>query len=464
MSTEPEKMKFYGGTFGACLPLIVFMGCMILIAALKMVSLVLFCMAGFAGLCAAFLLAKDKKEFEKATIAGIQNDTLCVIIFAFLLAGVLSQELRQSGLINGLIWAMTELGLKAGFLPLIGFIACCLISVATGTSNGAIVAVMPVLLPVAATAGANPAVVAGAIVSGAIFGDNLAPISDTTIASAVTQEAEVRDVVRTRLPYSMIAAVVSAILFVIVGFNTTTGVELPQIADSSSALTLIMLVIPVVMVILMLRGWNLIGTLIVCDILGFVFILVFGFMDAAVLFSAKGPIGSGLSGMLNVICFCFFMFSLLEMLKRSGVFGLLLDKLTGAAKTPRSAELICVAMEIVASFAIGAASVSILFVGPVVRKILQKHNIVNTRGANLIDGFGTSFAAIVPYNPVGLNAVSLAIASGVVAESFSFVDYLPYLFQSYMLMLLFGLSILTGIGRKFEKTPDAAAQTQTAEN
>lgn len=91
---EKKKMEFYGGTFGACLPLLVFMVCMIVTAAMKKVSLVLFCMAGFASLCVAFLLAKDKKEFEKAVVAGIQNDTLCVIIFAFLLAGILSQELR----------------------------------------------------------------------------------------------------------------------------------------------------------------------------------------------------------------------------------------------------------------------------------------------------------------------------------------------------------------------------------
>lgn len=143
-----KKMQFYGGTFGACLPLLVFMALMITIAALQKVSLVLFCMAGFAGLCTAFLLAKDKKEFEKAVVAGLKNDTLCVIIFAFLLAGVLSQELRQSGLIQGLTWLVTELGLSAGFLPLVGFIICALISTACGTSNGAIVAVLPVLLPV----------------------------------------------------------------------------------------------------------------------------------------------------------------------------------------------------------------------------------------------------------------------------------------------------------------------------
>ena len=453
---EKKKLEFYGGTFGACLPLITFMALMILIAAMKKVSLVLFCMAGFAGLCVAFLLAKDKKEFEKATVEGIKNNTLCTIIFAFLLAGILSQELRQSGLINGLIWAMTSVGLKAGFLPLIAFLACSLISVSCGTSNGAIVAVMPIVLPVGTAVGANPAVIAGAVVSGAIFGDNLAPISDTTIASAITQEAEVRDVVRTRLPYSLIAAAVSAVLFIIFGFLTADSSVLPEIVDSSSALTLVMLVVPVIMVILMLKGWGLVGTLLVCDILGFLFILVFGFISKETLFSASGPIGAGLTGMLNVICFSFFMFALLEMLNRSGVFGMLLEKIAKMATTPQKAEWLTVVIEIIAGFAIGAASISILFVGPVARSILKQHNIERTRGANIIDGIGTAFAGIVPYNPVGLNAVSLAIASGVVAEGFSFLSYLPYLFQSYMLILLFCLSIITGIGRRFEKNTDEA--------
>ena len=115
-----KRMQFYGGTLGACAPLLVFMCLMIVIAAMKKVSLVLFCMAGFAGLCVAFLLAKDKKEFEQAVVDGLKNDTLCVIIFAFLLAGILSQELRQSGLIQGLTWLVMKLGLSAGFLPLVG--------------------------------------------------------------------------------------------------------------------------------------------------------------------------------------------------------------------------------------------------------------------------------------------------------------------------------------------------------
>jgi len=457
---EEKKVLFYGGTFGACVPIIVFVACMITIAVMHMVSLVLFCIAGLVGLCAALILVKDKREFENAVIEGIQDNTLATIIFAFLLAGVLSQELRQSGLIQGIIWLMTVFNLNAAFLPVIAFICCCLISVATGTSNGAIVAVLPILLPVAASVGVNTSLMVGAIVSGAIFGDNLAPISDTTIASALTQEAEVKDVVRTRLPYALIAAGCSIVMYVIFGLRMTSNIALPAVADGTDAITLIMLAIPVIMVILMLHGWNLVGTLLVCDMLGVVFCLVFGFIKPSVMVSAEGPLGLGLTSMLNVICFCLFMFALLELLKRSGVFGLLIKKMEAKTKTPRQAELLTIGFEVIGGACIGAASVSILFVGPVVRKILQKQGIERTRGSNLLDGFGTSLGGLIPYNPMSLNAVSLALASGAVASSFSFIDYIPYLFHSYFLMLLFLLSVITGIGRRFEKPEEVNQESK----
>ena len=132
-------------------------------------------------------------------------------------------------------------------------------------------------------------------------------------------------------------------------------------------------------------------------------------------------------------------------------------------QTPRQAELVTILLSVIGSVAIGAASISILFVGPVVRKLLQTHNIERTRGSNLMDGISTGLAGIVPYNPVGLNAVSLAIASGVVSESFSFLDYVPYNFQSWLLILLFLLSAITGIGRRFEKSAAPAPEKPVAE-
>ena len=80
------------------------------------------------------------------------------------------------------------------------------------------------------------------------------------------------------------------------------------------------------------------------------------------------------------------------------------------------------------------------------------YNLEITRASNIMDGFFTGLGGCIPYNPISMNAVSLAIASGVVGESFSFLDYLPYNFHSMMLFILFLISILTGIGRRFEKT------------
>ena len=154
------------------------------------------------------------------------------------------------------------------------------------------------------------------------------------------------------------------------------------------------------------------------------------------------------------------MFALLELLKRSGVFGLLIKKMEAKTKTPRQAELLTIGFEVIGGACIGAASVSILFVGPVVRKILQKQGIERTRGSNLLDGFGTSLGGLIPYNPMSLNAVSLALASGAVASSFSFIDYIPYLFHSYFLMLLFLLSVITGIGRRFEKPEEVNQESK----
>lgn len=455
MDEKKKEMDFYLGKFGACLPMVVLVAFLMAIAVSGKVSLVLFCVAGFFALSTAFLLARDKKEFEDAVVNGIKDNTLCVIIFAFLLAGVLSQELRQSGLIEGLTWLTTSLNLDARFLPLIAFLTCALISTACGTSNGAIVAVLPVLLPLAVTLGATPAVVVGAIVSGAIFGDNLAPISDTTIASALTQETEVREVVRTRLVYSLIAGGISAALFIFFGFRTATAGVISEVADPNAAKTLVLLVIPVIMIILMLRGCNLITTLIVCDLIGALICVGFGFISVNDMLSATGPIGAGMTGMLNVILFSMFIFALLEMLGRSGVLDLLLSKATRMSKTPRSAEAVCGLMSIVGSWAIGAASVNILFIGPIARKILKQQNIERTRGSNILDGISTALAGIVPYNPVGMNALSLTLASGVVAETFSFLDYLPFCFHSMALFALFWLSILTGIGRRFEKEENA---------
>lgn len=447
---EKNEAKFYGGAFVPWIPIIVMIIGMVFCVATGNAGLLQFAMMGFFGLIIGFLIAKDKKNFGNICFAGLQNTMLSTVIMAFLMAGVLSQLLRMSGLIDGLIWAVGELNLHTGFIPVICFLACALISTSTGTSAGSVTAAAPVLIPLALELNCNVGLVCGAIVSGAIFGDNLAPISDTTIGSALTQEAKVSDVVRTRLPYSLIAGGISAVLFIILGMRTTSEQTASINVDSANAKALVLLVIPILMVILMRFGLDLVSTLLICDIIGIILNLVLGCISPATLFSADGPITQGMSSMLQIILFLFMLFILLEILNQSGAFNHLLNLFSRICKTPRSAELACMLCTGIGAAAAGGSSPAIMFFGPMVRQILKKFNIVKTRGSNILDATACGVSGLLPYGTCCMLSVSFALQCDGIDPSFSFVDIIPYNFHCYFLLLLFLLSILTGIGRHYE--------------
>lgn len=224
---------------------------------------------------------------------------------------------------------------------MIAFLTCVLISTSCGTSTGSVAAVAPVLLPLAHGLGINMGLMCGAIISGAIFGDNLAPISDTTISSALTQEADISQVVRTRFPYAAISGAVAAVLFAVVGLTQDANIPADLELDGSTAKSLFLLVLPVLMVILMRKGWDLMSTLILCNLSGIVLNLVLGTIAPAKMFANDGPIVAGMSGMMTLVLYVTLLFQLLEILNSSGAFDGLTVSLMKHCKSPRSGELIC---------------------------------------------------------------------------------------------------------------------------
>lgn len=454
-----KKLYFYGGMAGAWVPMFAFMVIMITAAMTGHISLTVFAAGAFAAVCIGFLLCKNKKEFDNAVIGGVGDHMLATMTVAFIMAGVLSQLLRQSGLIQGLIWLSSSLNLNANFLPVITFITCVLISTACGTTGGTCAAVTPIMLPLAVSFGCNPGLIVGAIMSGSIFGDNLAPISDTTIASALTQETDVSSVVRTRLPFSLISGVCASIFYIYFGFKTLNADAVLTDIDASKAPALVLLILPVIMAILMIKGVGLVSTMLVCNMLGVALNLALGLIPFSTMISAEGPVVAGISGMSGLILFCIMLFAVLELTKRSGAFNNLIDAILKRCDTPMKAELASVCITAVGMFAIAASTANIIMVGPFVRQLTKKFKIARTRGANIIDGFSTALGGVLPYNSSYLLCMSLALASGAVAETFSFREVLPYCFHSYGLMILYTGSVLTGIGRKFEA---ADGETETA--
>ncbi|MFR2848655.1 MAG: Na+/H+ antiporter NhaC family protein, partial [Hungatella hathewayi] len=153
--------------------------------------------------------------------------------------------------------------LTGGAFCVVSFIVCAIYASATGTSMGTIIPCMAVIFPAGVIIGANPAVLAGAIVSGGCFGDNLAPISDTTITSAKINNAAIGDVVRSRLKYALVTAAIACVLFLIFG-----GGEMQSQAESARIMaefatpkTLPMILPAVLVIFLAMRGHHLVESI-----------------------------------------------------------------------------------------------------------------------------------------------------------------------------------------------------------
>lgn len=220
-----KRIEFYGGYKMALIPMLVFIVfCILFFVVFKVFSMEALAMGGFIGIIVGSFLSKNWKEYWEAVIDGVAVPTNGVLIMILFVVGIFTNLMAKSGVAEGFVWLGSNLGLTGGIFTAFTFVATCIISTATGTSIGTLFSAFPILFPSGILLGANPAVLAGAILSGAIFGDNLAPVSDTTIVSASTQSytqkegyAEIGGVVATRFKYAIISACIALMLFFIFG-------------------------------------------------------------------------------------------------------------------------------------------------------------------------------------------------------------------------------------------------------
>lgn len=268
MINETKKYaETYGGMAGAVLPLIIMMGTMIFMVAFGMRSTKNFWSAGYFAVLAGFLVYKDKKAFQKALINGVRDNIFAFMIACFLFAGVMSKILTASHLIEALLYVMTKINMSPALMPIICFFICVVLSSATGSAAGALNTAGPLLIPLSVGMGCNVNLICGAILAGSCFGDNLAPISDTTIASSLSQEVDVMKVVRSRFKYALIAGAISVVGYLVCGFmDAGNGVSAEMAAvDATYASSIVFLIIPVLVVVLTLRGSGLFTSLRACQ-------------------------------------------------------------------------------------------------------------------------------------------------------------------------------------------------------
>jgi Na+/H+ antiporter NhaC len=450
-----KRLEFRGGLYGLTIPFVVLFSGIMWLAFNGRALPMAFIVPTLAALFLALVLAKNPKECAEAIVQGMASEMIAIMLLAWFLAGIIAQLLKTTGLIQGLVWAGISVGLKGALFPFITFIIGCLVSTATGTVIGSIIALGPILFPVGLALGANPQAMIGAIVSGAYFGDNIAPVSDTTIASAYTLGTNVPTVVRTRLKYALAAASVAGVLFVILGGGGKLSGDNISFLGELKPKGLIMLAVPITLIFLMFKGVHLVVALMTTGVFGISLAVIAGLMSPSSIlvvdmdsFKVGGLIADGINELVDVAIFALLLMGLVRLLERGGFLKKIVEKGKRFTKTPRSAEITITAITIIMNILTVASTIAIIMAGPLIRKITHTQKISPERRANILDAVSMAVMCVLPFSFGPLLAYMFASSSGAEID-FSLLSTIPYMFHGWALLGVMIFAVVTGWGREF---------------
>lgn len=465
MEKDLKRLEFYGGEWVSFLPFIVFLVLIILTTFhFGSISDGALWLPAFSALIVAFFFAKDKKHFADTIIKGMASEEAIIPIVCWLFAGVFSRILRTSGLADGIAGVAASIGIKGTFFIVISFIASAIFATASGTGFGTIAAGMGVLYPAGIALGAHPALLAGAIISGGAFGDNLAPISDTTICSATSQGVDVPGVVKSRLKYALAAGAITIIGIIIIGMGYDGNISTVEAIQYDPRTLLMLIPVALTIWIAIKSGDIIIATTIGSVISGATAVLA-GLIDLIQIDPAAdvtkealirvwgtgldrtvdGVIYTGLNSMIQVIILALLLFGSIAIMRAGHGDVKLLNALEKVANSPRGAELVISIMIIVLSALMGLNAPAILAVGASFAKPLgQKYGISPYRIANLLDAQSNTLVYSLPWTPAVIYTISFAKDSAV---PLSATQVTPYVLYSYAMLAVMFVTIILGIGR-----------------
>lgn len=468
-STTARRLQFRGGAAGLFAPfLVMFTGVLWLGlrgTAIPEAFWPVIVLALFVGL----VLARDQQRYVDALVAGISSSMLAIMLLAWFLAGILGRLLSETGIIEGLVWVALQIGLPPAWFPLATFLIAAGLSLSTGTSIGTILAATPILFPAGFAMGADPLLLLGAIIGGAFVGDNLAPISDTTIVSAYTQGTEVAKVVRSRLRYAGAAAALTLGAYVVfaVGDPPMAAGERPLVQAAPTGL--VMLVVPALLIWMMMRQYHLVPALLYSLALGFPLGLAAGLLGPAdllsidpVTFAVGGVVVTGIMGMVGIGVFTIFLMGLVGTLEAGGLVDWMMRKAERFATTPTRAEGSIVGTTLLLNALTGAGTPSMVILGPFVRRLGHRFRLAPWRRGNLMDAASTTIIGFLPYSVAVL--IPFAMVADTVAGAnltgFTPVHLIPYVFYCWALLAVIVAAALTGWGRERLSEEDAAAEAR----
>jgi len=443
------RLSFHGGIPGALIPAFVFLAGVTALALQGAPDERGFWPVLLGALCVSMLLARDRTAWSETVIRSMSQEIVALMILAWLLSGVLSELLRASGLIQALVASGSFLGFSGGGFVALSFLICALVSTATGTSFGTILVCGPLLYPAGGSLAADPHWLAGAILGGATFGDSISPISDTTIASAGTQGADIGGVVRSRLGYVW----PPALLALVVGFLAGRGEGTSSGAAIEGSLrALPMLAAPALALGLLLRKKHLLEGLLMGILLATGLGLSLGLVAPSELlyldrenFLARGLILKGLERGVGVSVFTLLLMGLVGTLVATGLQDSLVDLARRKARTVRATEISIVVAVSIAVLLTTHSVVAMLAVGAFARETGGRFGLSAYRRANLLDVTVCTYPFLLPYFlPTILMASATASGGDFGMPRLSPLDVGLFNLYSWGLLAMIGIAVGSG--------------------
>ncbi|WP_027956227.1 Na+/H+ antiporter NhaC family protein [Halobacillus kuroshimensis] len=462
---EIKRLEFHGGVFAATIPLVFFIIWAIVLSVAGLVTEQGLVLGIVIGIGLGLFFTKSKwSDYAQSLITGMAQPVGIVSIIAWFWAGMFANMLSAGGLVDGLIWFGFQTGLEGGAFVGITFLLAGLFSTAVGTGYGTVATFGVLMYPAGVILGADPVLLVAAILSGAVFGDNLAPVSDTTIVSATTQEADVPGVVRSRFKYSMAAAIPAMILFTVFGGGGEHGSQqvVNDLQSQVSPNGLLMLVPFVLVLVLALRGQHLLTSLSWGILASVVFIYLSGISLKEVLYIhfneagdpvIEGALIDGISGYFNMAILILFILAAAYMLEVGGTMEVIknffLRIINGVV---RRAELAIFGIVAFLNVFITINTAAEIAAAPFVRKIGKELNIHPYRRANFLDTVTSSLGYIFPWS--GGVLLAWATVQGA-ADKYDFLpvvspgEVFPYVFQGWLLLIVMLIAAWTGWGLRY---------------
>ncbi len=382
-------------------------------------------------LVVAFMQNRKVSFAEKFAIIskGIGDENIITMCLIFLCAGAFSGAVTAAGGVESTV--NFGLSILPSSIAVVGlFVIGCFISVSMGTSMGTIAALAPIAVGISEKTGFAMAICIGAVVCGAMFGDNLSMISDTTIAAVKTQGCEMKDKFKANFLIVLPAAIATIIIFLLITRNSDY--------QMTEELTYnLFQILPYVLVLVgALIGINVFVVLIGGTIVSLIVGVATGTLALSEMFTV---VGEGVTGMYDITVISIVVACIVSLVKEYGGIQFILDLIRKRIKGRKGAEVGIAGLSLLVDACTANNTVAIVMAGPIAKEICDEFDVDARRSASLLDIFTSVGQGLIPYGAQLLSAATLTALTP--------FDILPYCYYP----ILMAVSALAFILLKKEK-------------